>query len=228
MDLKNKIVVITGGTSGLGKALAVCLLKEQAKVVINSRSKSEVQNVAKEIGAIGCIGDVTREKDMQKLAAFTFKKFGRIDIWINNAGISIPNNLPIEKIDAKKAHTVMEVNFFGTFYGSRSAMKIMKRQRHGTILNIVSMSSLFGRPLSSAYSSSKWAVRGFTEALRMALKPNNISTIAIHPGGIKTDIFGKFKPAGYDKWMEPSYVAEKIIRNLKLSKPKEEIIIKKK
>lgn len=228
MNLKNKVVVITGGSKGLGKALACVFLNEQAKVIINSRSRKELEKASKEIGAVSFAGNVDNENDMRKLADFAVKKFKKIDIWINNAGISTQNNLPIEKINVKKAHKVMEVNFFGTFYGSRSVMKYMKKQKYGTIVNIISMSSLTGRPLSSVYSSSKWAVRGFTEALRMALKPENILVIAVHPGGIKTTIFGKFKPRGYDNWMEPSYVAKKIVQNLKLKKPKEEIIINKK
>ena len=87
------------------------------------------------------------------------------------------------------------------------------------------MSSLVGRPLSSIYASSKWAARGFTDSLRLALEPENISVIAIHPGGIKTKIFGNFVPQGYENWMEPAYVAKKIIQNLKRGKPKAEIVI---
>lgn len=227
MNLKNKTVVITGGSKGLGKALASAFLNEQAKVIINSRSKKELEKVSKEIGATPFVGDVDNENDMKKLASFAVKKFKKIDIWVNNAGITLPES-SIEKINAKKAHKVMEINFFGTFYGARAAMKHMKKQKQGVIVNIVSMSSLSGRPLSAVYSSSKWAVRGFTEALRIALKPENISVIAIHPGGIKTTLFGKFRPIEYKNWMEPSYVAKKIVENLKLHKIKEEIIINKK
>lgn len=227
MDLKNKVVVITGSTKGLGKALALGFLNEKAKVVINARSKKEVEKASKEIGVMGYVGDVAKEADMQKLATFAIKKFKKIDIWINNAGIILPYS-PIEKINPKKAHNVVEVNFFGTFYGSRSAMKSMQKRKQGTIINIISNSALTGRPLSSVYSSSKWAVRGFTQALRLALDPENISVVGVYPGGIKTTIFGKVKPMGYDEWMEPSYVAKKIIQNLKSKKVREELVIEKK
>lgn len=227
MNLKNKIVVITGGSKGLGKALALEFLKEKAKVIINARSEKEVQKASREIGTIGCSGDVTKEKDMQKLANFAVKKFGKVDVWINNAGISI-THLSIEKVDSRQAHEVMEVNFFGTFYGSRSAMKYMKKQKHGTIMNIISSRALIPSPRSSIYSSSKWAVRGFTGLLRKALKPENISVIAVYPFGMKTSFFGKVKPVGYKNYMEPSFVAQKIVQNLKHQKPKEEIIIKRK
>ena len=222
-----KLEVITGSTGGLGKALAEEFIKEQAKVVINGHSVKKLREVSEEIGAVFCAGDVTKETDMQKLANFVVRKFGKIDIWINNAGANMPHST-IEKIDAKLAHKVMEVNFFGTFYGSRSAMKHMKKQKYGTIVNIISIRSLVPSPISVAYSSSKWAVRGLTEALRMILKPDHISVLAVHPTGMKTNLFGKVKPTGYKNYMEPSFAARKIIQNLKLQKPREEIILKKK
>jgi short-subunit dehydrogenase len=226
MNLKNKIVVITGSTKGLGKALASAFLNEQAKVIINARSKKELQKTSKEIGTIGFLGDVTKENDMKKLASFAIKKFKKVDIWINNTGIGMAH-LPIEKIDSKQAHKVMEVNFFGTFNGSRSIMKYMKKQKHGTIVNIISSRAIIPSPLSAVYSSSKWAVRGFTQLLRVALLPENISVIAVYPTGMKTNFFGKTKPVDYKNYMESSYVAEKIIQNLKNSKIKEEINIGK-
>lgn len=227
MNLKNKVVVITGGSGGLGKALASEFISEEAKVIINGHSAKELEKVSEEIGAMSCVGDVTKESDMQKIANFAVKKFGKIDIWINNAGANMPHS-SIEKIDSKLAHKVMEVNFFGTFYGSRSAMKYMKKQKNGTIVNIISIRSLVPSPISVAYSSSKWAVRGLTEALRMILKSDHVSVIAIHPTGMKTNLFGKIKPTEYKNYMEPSFAARKIVGNLKLQKPKEEIIVKKK
>jgi len=226
MNLKDKVVVITGGSRGLGRSMAELFIKEGATVVVSSKDKILLDTTAKEIKTYAIYADVTKERDIQKLVDKTIKKFGRIDIWINNAGIVLPHQ-EIEKIDSKLAHNVFEVNFFGTFYGSREAMKIMKKQKQGTILNIGSMSSLVGRPLSSIYASSKWAVRGFTESLRLALEPENISVIIVHPGGFKTTIFGDFKPVGYDNWMEPSYVAEKIVSNLKSENPKQELVIEK-
>jgi short-subunit dehydrogenase len=226
MNLKDKVVVITGSTEGLGKAMACGFLNEQAKVVINTQSKKELQEAMKEIGTVGFCGDVTKEKDMQKLADFAVKKFGKIDIWINNAGISM-GHMPIEEVDAKKAHQVMEVNFFGTFYGCRSAMKYMKEQKNGILVNILSCRAIVPSPMSSVYSCSKWAGRGLTELLRGILKPGNISVIGVYPGSIKTCFWGGNKPAGYENYMEISYVVEKIIQNLKLDKPQEELTIEK-
>ena len=116
MDLKNKVVVITGGSKGLGRALASGFLKEQVRVIINAPSKKEVEEVGKEIGAATFAGDVTKESDMNNLASFAVEKFGAIDIWINNAGIWLPH-APVEETDYEKVNELMEVNLFGTIYG---------------------------------------------------------------------------------------------------------------
>lgn len=226
MVLSGKIVVITGASKGLGKALAVEFVQEGSQVIISARSRRELNTSAREIGATPYAADVTKEKEVIRLAKFAKQRFGKIDVWINNAGITIPHS-SLEDLDPKDLHHMMEVNFFGTFHGSRAAASIMKKQRDGIIMNIVSMSALVGRPRSIAYSASKWAVRGFTESLRLALQEKDISVIAVHPGGIKTTIFGKHPPKGYEDWMQPTYVAKKIVQNLKRDKPKEEIIINK-
>jgi NAD(P)-dependent dehydrogenase (short-subunit alcohol dehydrogenase family) len=222
MNLKNRTIVITGASKGLGKALALALVNEGSRVLISARSLKELKAAASEIGATYFQADVTKEKEVRQLARFAKQQFGRVDMWINNAGTTLPHST-IDEIDIKAAHQVFEINFFGTFYGTREAIAIMKNK--GVILNIVSMSALVGRPRSLIYASSKWAVRGFTESIRMALKHGNISVLAVHPGGMKTTIFGKHLPKGYEDWMEPSFVAKKIVQNLKRAKPKEEIVI---
>src|SRR5688572_6279040 len=92
MNLKNNIIVITGGSKGLGKELAQAFRGEGAEVIINARSKKELQIASKETGAIPYVGDITKEKDVKKLAAFAVKKFGRIDVWVNNAGSVLPHS----------------------------------------------------------------------------------------------------------------------------------------
>lgn len=226
MRLKHKVIVITGASKGLGKALATEFVREGSKVIISARDKKELNATARKIGATPFAADVTNEKDLIRLARFAKQRFSRIDIWINNAGVTLPH-ASLEDIDTKAAHHVLEVNFFGTFNGSRAAAPVMKKQKGGVIVNIVSMSALVGRPQSLVYSASKWAARGFTEGLRLALQKEHISVITVHPGGIKTEIFGTFVPKGYEHWMEPAFVAKKIMQNLKRNKPKEEVVINK-
>ena len=227
MDLKNKVIVITGSTKGLGRAIASGFINEQAKVIINSRSKEELEEVSKEIGATPFVGDVTKESDMQALADFTVKTFGEIDVWINNAGIWLPHK-PIEETDWKRAHDLIEVNLFGTVYGSKVALAQMRKQESGVIINIISTSGLNGKVNETAYCASKFAVSGFTKSLAKEVDENKIKVIGIYPGGMQTNLFDEKRPENYNDFMNPNSVAEKIIQNLKLKKPEEELIISRK
>ena len=224
MELKDKIVVITGSSKGLGKTLAIALIKSGAKVVINARANREIKTLAREIGAEYFAADVTKEKEMKALAKFALKKFGRIDIWINNAGIWTQRG-PIEETDLKKVRAMMEVNLYGTIIGSLAALKIMRSQGAGAIVNIISRSATGGRPLSAGYTATKWAARGFTESLRIALEPHNIQVLAIHPGGIQTDLFGEHQPKDYANFMPPEFTAAMIVKHLQQNKPGHEVMI---
>lgn len=224
MELKDKVIVITGGTRGLGKAMALGFLEYEAKVIVCSREEKRPEDLDEKVLWIKT--DVTKENEMKNLADEVVEKFGKLDIWINNAGIGMDHE-SIEEVDSTLAHKVMEVNFFGTFFGSRSVMKYMKKQKSGTIINIISSRAFDPSPLSSVYSSSKWAVRGFTELLRKNFGMENVSVIGIYPAGMQTDFFGKNKPIDYENYMESEFVANKIIENLKKEKPKEELIIRR-
>lgn len=226
MDLKDKVVVITGASRGLGRAIAETLSEEGCELVVSSRSKERLEGLASKIKVYAVEADVRKESDVVNLAAEAVKKFGRIDIWINNAGIWIPHDL-VEDIDWARAHDMMEVNFFGTAYGSKAALRYMKQQKSGMIINILSTSALKGNPKSSAYAASKYAQRGFTDALRDEVRENGITVISVYPGGMKTILFNEQLPEDYDKYMEPTSVARKIVANLKSEKPEEEQLLKR-
>ncbi len=226
MELKNKVVVITGGSKGLGKALATLFVKEGAKTIISSLDNIELEKTAIEIGAVAISVDVTKENEIQDLSEKVVKDFGRIDFWINDAGIWLPHEL-IEEMDLKRVHDMIEVNLFGVIFGSKYALIQMKKQNSGTILTILSTSALDGRAGSSGYCASKYAATGFTKSLRKEVKDNNIKTINIYPGGMQTHFFDEAKPEKYIEFMEPSYVANLIIENLEKENPEEELIIKR-
>ncbi|MBI5037446.1 MAG: SDR family oxidoreductase [Candidatus Kerfeldbacteria bacterium] len=225
MQLNKKIIVITGASKGLGSALAEAALREGARVVRSARvlPRGSSRYTPNEIWIRA---DVTKPADMDRLAKSAIKHFGTIDIWINNAGVRIPHG-PIEKINIPRMHRMMEVNLFGMLYGSRTALNHMKRRRQGTIINILSTSALTGRANSAAYCASKYAATGFTKSLRLEAAPKKISVIGVYPGGMRTNFFDEQRPADYDKYMNPAYVAERIIANLKRSSPREELIIKR-
>lgn len=222
MELKDKIVVITGGSKGLGKAMASCFLKNGAKVEVCSRDESEFLNL--ENGILGIKADVTKENELQSLAEKVVAQFGKIDIWINNAGIWLPRTIA-EDFDMEKVRIMFDVNVFGTINGARVALRFIKKQGFGSIINIISDSAFVARPMSSMYAASKWAVNGFTKSIREANK--NIKIISVYPGGMKTEIFGDKKPENYDSFMEPEFVANKIVENLKKETPEEELIIRR-
>ncbi len=227
MKLKNKVIVITGAGKGLGKELAIMFAKEGAKVVISSRTKKDLDKVTKETNSYPIIADVKDEKQVKKLAETTVKKFKKIDIWINNAGVRIPHNI-IEETDWKRAHDMIEINLFGTVYGSKEAIIQQKKQKSGVIINILSTSALEGRANASAYAASKFAVVGFTQSLRAEAKPFNIQVISVYPGGMRTEFFREQVPSDYEQYQDPKIVAEGILNNLKKDKVEEELILRRK
>ncbi len=226
MNLQGAVVVITGSTSGLGKALAEAFVRESAKVVISSRSKDEVNTVAATMSAYGTAADVTREGDMQKLVGEVVKEFGRIDVWINNAGIWIPHG-PIEDLDMARVRQMVDVNLFGTMNGTKAVLPVMRKQNSGIIVNILSTSALNGRAGSSAYCASKYGATGFTKSLQLEIQGSGVKAIAVYPGGMQTHLFDEKKPDDINQYMQPSFVAGKILENLKAGELQEELIIKR-
>lgn len=222
MNLKDKIVVITGGTKGLGLALAQVMQRRGALVVISSRSAAGVKVP---IGMLAIPGDVTKEKEMLELAQKAKARFGRIDLWINNAGIWMPQ-ASVRKLDLKRVRDMLEVNLFGVINGARAALSQMEAQGGGTIMNILSASAFQGVAKSSGYVASKYAARGFCESLRQEIGDSGIRVINVYPAGIKTAVFSGQFPAGYDKYMDPMEVAHRIAMNLEEAKPEEELVIK--
>ena len=224
--MENKIVVITGASRGLGKAMAEAFAAKKAKVIISARDKEELEKLGKEIDATAIVGDVTKEADMQNLVSNTLVKFGKIDIFINNAGIWQPR-ASVEEVDMEQAHRLIEVNLFGTAYATRAVLPCFRKQGQGVLVNIVSTSALSGRPNSSMYAASKWAARGFTDSIKEELKETGIKVVGIYPGGIKTHLFDEKAPAEFDDFMAPEYAAEKIIEHIEGPTPEIDFVLKR-
>lgn len=222
--LKDKVVVITGGASGLGKALANLFLKEGSKVVVCSRKTDEFSGL--ENGILAIKADVTKEDELQSLAEKAIAQFGKIDIWINNAGLWM-EKVPVENLDMDKVRKIFDVNVIGVIIGSKIALGCMKKNNFGVIVNIISDSALVDHPKISGctYGATKWAVNGFTKALRAEIK--DIKILSIFPGAMKTGIFGETKLENFNNFMEPDYVASLIVENLKKENPEEELIIRR-
>lgn len=163
MDLTNQKVVITGGSRGFGKSLAKAFIAEGAQVVILSNNKDELEKTVAELSVDYFVADVTNYEDLEALGDHVVKKYGKVDIWINNAGIHIAPS-SVEEVDRTKLHRLFEINFFGYFYGCQVALRHMKKQGSGLIINVNSTAGLEGKPELSAYCSSKFAIKGLTES----------------------------------------------------------------
>ncbi|MFZ2310451.1 MAG: SDR family oxidoreductase [Patescibacteria group bacterium] len=225
MDLNNKVIVITGGTKGFGKSLASFFKKENGQVIISSDNIEDLEKVKHEIINDSYLADVTKLEDLFNLASYVQRKYGRIDIWINNAGIQIAPSL-IEDIDVVKLKRLFDINFFGYFYGCQVALKHMKQQGSGLIININSTAGLDGKPMISAYSSSKFAIKGLTESIRKEVN-DNIKIYAVYPGGMQTDIYQEKYPDDINEYMLVDDVVQKVIDNLKSDNPNSDLIIKR-
>lgn len=226
MKLKDKIIVITGASQGFGKALAKALKQENAQVVISSHDKENLEITAKELSVDYFLADVTSFENIKKLGEYVTGKYGKIDFWINNAGIQIAPSL-VEDVDITKLHYLFDVNFFGYFYGCQIALFQMKKQNSGVIININSTAGLDGKPEISAYSSSKFAIKGLTESIRREVKDSDIKILGVFPGGMQTDIYKEKYPEDIKDYMEVETVVEKVMTNLKLENPEIDFVIKR-
>lgn len=226
MTLKDKVIVITGGSQGFGKALAQAFKNEKSNVVISSHNKESLESTAKKLSLDYFLADVTIYEDVQKLGEYAVGKYGKIDFWINNAGIQIAPSL-IENIDRKKLRLLFEVNFFGYFYGCQIALSYMKKQNNGVVININSTAGLEGKPELSAYSSSKFAIKGLTESIRKEVTNLNISMLGVFPGGMQTDIYKEKYPSDIKDYMKVDTVVKKVIANLRSENPEADLIIKR-
>lgn len=224
MKLDNLGVVITGGAKGLGKSLVFAFSREGARVVVGDIEESNLDQARPGGAKLAVRCDVTRADSVQDLYEESVATLGAIDMWVNNAGIWMPH-MPLEQFDINSARKMFEVNLWGTVYGTKVALMNMKSHGSGTIMNIISVSALCGRPKSSLYCASKFAVNGFTKSVALEAKDSNVAVLSVFPGYMKTGLFGEAKPAGYDSYLEPDAVAQAIIDNLKLSNPIDELVI---
>lgn len=226
MVLKDKVVVVTGGSQGFGRGLAKAFRQEGALVVISGHDRKNLESTAKILSADYFLTDVTAFADIKKLGEHVVGKYKKIDYWINNAGIQIAPSLA-EEVDIQKLHYLFEVNFFGYFYGCQTALRQMKKQGNGVIININSTAGLEGKPGISVYSSSKFAIRGLTESVRKEVEGMGIEVFGVFPGGMQTDIYREKYPDDFRDYMDVDSVVEKVMANLKSENPEIDLIIKR-
>lgn len=211
MEFKDKVILISGATGGIGQAIVHQLSKERCKIALFSRREKKLEEICKNVENQGakCIYkkcDVKNKYDIQKAVTFTKKEFGKIDIAILTAGVLVPN--PIETFDSNIIKDSMEINFLGHVYFIESLLSVMKSQKSGIIAAVSTLPDRRGVPGWGAYGASKAAVSWLMESLRAEAKQKyNIQFITIKPGSVKTPMIKDY----YRRGAIPAEIAAEII-----------------
>ncbi len=225
--MKDKVVIVTGASSGIGLATSLEFAKAGAKVVLAARRKDLIEEAAESIRksgqeALAVVTDVTVEEDCKDLINITIEKFGRIDILVNNAGISM--RALFRDVDISVLKKLFDVNFWGAVICTKYALPHLIRSK-GSVIGVSSVAGFIGLPGRTGYSASKYALHGFLETLRIENLRNGLHVLVLCAGFTKSDIRKKaltadgspqgFTPREEEKMMQPVEVAQAIIHAVK-------------
>jgi short-subunit dehydrogenase len=228
-NLEGLKVLITGASSGIGRAVAFELSRKGAKLILASRRKGSLKKVAEGIKSafpdaplpliVRC--DVTRRQDVRRLMENSVRQFGGIDVLVNNAGIGVYGNAEFTAMEDFRA--VMEVNFFGAVQCMQEVLPIMKETGKGLIVNITSVAAKHGVPFLGAYGASKAALAVFSQSYRAELSESGVSLLIVYPGYTQTDFFKNEKKVGGARrprgpYTSPLKVAKAIVKAIESRK----------
>jgi 3-oxoacyl-[acyl-carrier protein] reductase len=216
MDLQGAKALVTGGSEGIGKAIAAALHQEGADVVITGRRADVLEAAAEEIGVGWSVGDVGDEDDAIRTVREFVEEHGRLDILVNNAGFG--RFAPLVEMELSDMEAVYRTNVFGAFLMAREAAKVFVRQGSGNLVNISSTSGLKGGRSSTAYSSSKFALRGMTECWRDELRRHDVRVMLVNPSEVLTEFGSKagFRQEASPKKLRGQEIADAIVGALKI------------
>jgi 3-oxoacyl-[acyl-carrier protein] reductase len=216
MDLTDAVALVTGGSEGIGRAIAEALKNHGCRVTITGRREDTLRQAAEELGVEWAQGDVGNEDDVVRTVSSVVERHGRLDILINNAGFGIFK--PLVDMTLDDLERVYRTNVFGAFLMGREAARQFIKQGSGELINISSTSGLKGGRGSTAYSSSKFALRGMTECWRDELRRHDVRVMLVNPSEVMTDFSAK---AGSprersDKKLRPQEIADAVIGALEV------------
>jgi len=213
--LDSKVALVTGASRGIGRCISLALAAEGARVILTGRDKQKLQDATRAVekhqpGACWMELELSEEESIKTLVAEIKQRFGRLDILINNAGITFSSFL-------QETHTcdwdrLMAVNARGPFILCREALDLLRQSKQGTIVNISSVVGVKGYPLQSAYTASKHALRGMSISLAEELKNDGIRVHVICPGGVDTEMVSRVRPdINKDELIDPEDIAELVL-----------------
>jgi short-subunit dehydrogenase len=231
---QQRVAVITGASGGIGQAVAVAFAQAGYAVVLAARSADKLAEVARRCeaasGRTGCFPavptDVSEQAQVEALIRQTVEQFGSVDVLVNNAGFGV--HARIHETTDRQMREIFDVNFFGVFYGCRAVAPVMMQQRSGHIFNVSSVIGKRGCPFNGAYSATKFAVCGLTEAMRVEMMPYNVRLTTVCPGLTDTDFFRHVRGgtslhrtsyARIRGLMPPEKIARKILKTVGKNKP---------
>ncbi len=189
MELQGKVVVVTGASMGIGEALAKIFAEQGASVVLSARNVARLEAARVRIGhterTAVCACDVSKSADIHKLVEFTRQRFGRVDVWINNAGYGLMDSVATASLE--EVRRLFDTNLFGAIECLQAVVPLMKQQGSGTVINISSVAGTISVPYSGIYSASKHAMNAIGRAARMELEGTGVNVLTVCPGYIATD-----------------------------------------
>jgi NADP-dependent 3-hydroxy acid dehydrogenase YdfG len=204
----NKIIVITGGSDGLGKAIAKKLNNDNT-IIILSNNEEKLINASKEIGCDYALCDVTDYNRVDTTIKELVNKYGKIDVLINNAGIWLAGDLT--DTDYDRISKCIDVNTKGPIYMTKAVLPSMISRREGLIINVCSQASFDNDDFSTVYNASKWAMRGFNRSIQKNVSKYNVKVTGFYPGFMQTDLF---KKAGNDYDTSTGLEVEKVAKSV--------------
>ena len=192
MDFKNKVVLITGASSGIGKQTAIEFAKLGSNIILVARRKNKLEQVENElkqfnVKTLVCSCDVSKKDQVEKMSKIVLKKFNSIDILVNNAGFAIFGS--VYDLSVNDIESQMETNYFGMVYCTKNFLPLMLEKKSGHIVNVASVAASFGLPGIASYCASKFAMLGFSEGLKHELSGTGVGITVVSPIMVKTDFF---------------------------------------
>ncbi len=223
-ELKGKIALITGGSRGIGKAIALALAEEGVNVAITGRNEEKLKAVVQEIEQKGvksayAVFDITSKTEVYGALEKLQKDFGKIDVLVNNAGIAAFGG--ILEMEDEKWEEIVKTNLFGAYYVVKAVVPSMVERKTGDIINISSTAGLKGNAMTSAYSASKFGLIGMSESMMLELRKQNIRVTTLMPSTIASDMSKevlKITDGNPEKVLQPEDFAELVVDLLKLNK----------